>query len=81
MIAHGSRIQIRAATDADVATVLELINRFAEHVKLADYVEVTEDRLRETLLRDWAPSRRASQPSSGLAVRRWSGWVREVDSD
>lgn len=44
-----SEVRIEPATKSDVPALLGLIRGFAEHVQLADHVEVTEERLCETL--------------------------------
>ena len=43
------KIHITAATERDVAVILDLIRQLAEYERLADRVTATEDQLRKTL--------------------------------
>jgi len=49
MSASRSKVRIEPATKSDVPALVRLIRSFAEYVELADQVEVTEERLLETL--------------------------------
>ena len=44
-----SEIQIKTATETDLAQIIALIREFAEYENLLDYCEVTEEKLRAAL--------------------------------
>ena len=54
MGASTSEFMIQPATEADISTLLGLIRGLAEHVELSNHVEVTEERLQETLFGEHA---------------------------
>ena len=56
-------VLIRAAIDADVTVILNLIREFAEYERLAHLVTATEDRLRKTLF--------GVQPAAEVLLAIW----------
>ena len=58
-------IEIRSATEADVAVVLELIRDLAEYEKMSHVLTATEERVRETLF--------GSSPAAEVLLAAWDG--------
>jgi GNAT superfamily N-acetyltransferase len=58
-------LEIRMATPADAAVLLEMIREFAEHVRMLNKVIATEDRLRQTLF--------GGQSHAEALLAEWSG--------
>ena len=77
--AQAAAITLRAATPADVPTILRCIRALAEYERLADKVVATEERLRDALFGD-QPAAEVVLAFDGDSVAGFALWFRSFST-
>jgi GNAT superfamily N-acetyltransferase len=77
--AQAAAVTLRAATPADIPTILRCIRALAEYEGLADKVVATEERLREALFGD-QPAAEVVLAEDGDSVAGFALWFRSFST-